>query len=46
VVGPMVDLKLVAMQIGTFGRAFAIRFAPTVFLVALLAAIVVGAVLL
>ena len=28
VVGPMVDLKLFAMQAGTFGRAFALRFAP------------------
>ncbi|MGW4026797.1 permease, partial [Streptomyces sp. NPDC005009] len=25
-VGPMVDLKLFALQAGTFGRAFAIRF--------------------
>ncbi|MFG6201626.1 permease [Nonomuraea sp. JJY05] len=28
VVGPMVDLKLIALQAGTFGRAFAWRFAP------------------
>ena len=28
VVGPMVDLKLVALQAGTFGRRFALRFAP------------------
>ncbi len=34
VVGPMVDLKLVALQAGTFGRSFAIRFAPTTLLVA------------
>lgn len=26
VVGPMVDLKLIALQVGTFGRAFAVRF--------------------
>ncbi|MBT2510409.1 permease [Streptomyces sp. ISL-98] len=26
VVGPMVDLKLIALQAGTFGRAFAVRF--------------------
>ncbi|MET9666619.1 permease [Streptomyces sp. NPDC006475] len=26
VVGPMVDLKLIALQAGTFGRAFALRF--------------------
>lgn len=34
VVGPMVDLKLIALQAGTFGRAFTIRFAPTTLLVA------------
>jgi uncharacterized membrane protein YraQ (UPF0718 family) len=34
VVGPMVDLKLVALQAGTFGRQFAIRFAPATLLVA------------
>jgi uncharacterized membrane protein YraQ (UPF0718 family) len=28
VVGPMVDVKLVALQAGTFGRRFALRFAP------------------
>jgi uncharacterized membrane protein YraQ (UPF0718 family) len=28
VVGPMIDLKLFAMQAGTFGRGFALRFAP------------------
>jgi uncharacterized membrane protein YraQ (UPF0718 family) len=28
VVGPMVDLKLIALQAGTFGRAFVLRFAP------------------
>jgi hypothetical protein len=28
VVGPMVDVKLIALQAGTFGRAFALRFAP------------------
>jgi uncharacterized membrane protein YraQ (UPF0718 family) len=39
VVGPMVDLKLIAMQTGMFGRRFAFRFAPAT----LVAAIVVGA---
>ena len=34
VVGPMVDLKLVALQAGTFGRSFAVRFAPVTFVVA------------
>jgi hypothetical protein len=31
VVGPMVDLKLFAMQAGSFGSRFAVRFAPTTF---------------
>ncbi|MQA88165.1 MAG: permease [Streptosporangiales bacterium] len=31
VVGPMVDLKLIALQVGTFGRGFAARFAPVTF---------------
>ncbi|RDI50911.1 permease [Nocardia mexicana] len=34
VVGPAVDVKLFAMQAGTFGRRFAIRFAPLTFVVA------------
>lgn len=42
VVGPMVDVKLVAMQSGAFGRAFAARFAPATFVVAVIAATVVG----
>jgi len=46
VVGPMVDAKLFAMQAGTFGRRFAVRFAPATFVVALLAAGAVGVVLL
>ena len=33
-VGPAVDVKLVAMQTGTFGRRFAMRFAPLTFVVA------------
>jgi uncharacterized membrane protein YraQ (UPF0718 family) len=45
VVGPMVDAKLFAMQAGTFGRRFAVRFAPATFVVATLSAVVVGAVL-
>ena len=36
VVGPMVDLKLIAMQAGTFGRAFAVRFSPATVVVAVL----------
>ena len=46
VVGPMIDLKLFAMQAGTFGRGFAVRFAPATFALAILAAVLVGAVLL
>ena len=45
-VGPAVDVKLLAMQVGTFGRRFAVRFAPLAFLVAVGAAVVVGTVLL
>ncbi|WP_063797211.1 MULTISPECIES: permease [Streptomyces] len=46
VVGPMVDLKLFAMQAGTFGRGFALRFAPATFAVAVAVAALTGAVLL
>lgn len=46
VVGPMVDLKLFAMQAGTFGRAFALRFAPATFALAVAASALTGAVLL
>lgn len=35
VVGPVVDVKLVSMQIGVFGRGFALRFAPLSLVVAL-----------
>ncbi|MER5398941.1 permease [Streptomyces sp. NPDC002599] len=46
VVGPMIDLKLFAMQVGTFGRGFAARFAPTTFALAILMSVLIGAVLL
>jgi uncharacterized protein len=46
VVGPGVDLKLIAMQGGVFGRAFARRFASATLVVATLVALAVGAVLL
>ncbi|MFG1953814.1 permease [Micromonospora sp. NPDC048830] len=46
VVGPMVDLKLISMQAGVFGRRFAVRFAPATFVVAVGVAVGVGAVLL
>lgn len=46
VVGPMVDVKLMALQTGTFGRAFAWRFSATTFVVAVLAAALAGLLLL
>jgi uncharacterized membrane protein YraQ (UPF0718 family) len=46
VVGPMVDVKLVALQAGTFGRRFTSFFAPLTFGVAVVAAVAVGSVLL
>jgi uncharacterized membrane protein YraQ (UPF0718 family) len=42
VVGPMVDVKLIALQAGTFGRPFAQRFAPLTFVVALGSSVLVG----
>jgi uncharacterized membrane protein YraQ (UPF0718 family) len=42
VVGPMVDLKLISMQAGVFGRRFAARFAPTTFAVAVAVAGIYG----
>jgi uncharacterized protein len=46
VVGPMVDLKLISMQAGVFGRRFAFRFAPTTLVVAIAIASLTGLVLL
>ncbi|MFF4233685.1 permease [Streptomyces sp. NPDC001820] len=46
VVGPMIDLKLFAMQAATFGRGFALRFAPATFTLAVLISALVGVVLL
>jgi uncharacterized membrane protein YraQ (UPF0718 family) len=46
VVGPMVDLKLIALQVGVFGRRFARLFAPLTFVLALLVSMAVGQVLL
>jgi uncharacterized membrane protein YraQ (UPF0718 family) len=42
VVGPMVDVKLVALQAGVFGRAFASRFAPLTLVTAIGCAALVG----
>jgi uncharacterized membrane protein YraQ (UPF0718 family) len=46
IVGPAVDVKLIALQAGTFGRSFAARFAPATFVVAVVVAAVVGELLL
>jgi uncharacterized membrane protein YraQ (UPF0718 family) len=46
VVGPMVDLKLIAMQTGVFGRRFVARFAPATFAAAVLIGTGAGMVLL
>nr|WP_245908007.1 permease [Pseudosporangium ferrugineum] len=46
VVGPMVDLKLISMQTGVFGRRFAARFAPATLVAGILAGSAFGAVLL
>jgi uncharacterized membrane protein YraQ (UPF0718 family) len=42
VVGPAVDVKLIALQAGTFGRGFAARFAPATFVVSVLCAVGAG----
>ncbi|EWC58884.1 permease [Actinokineospora spheciospongiae] len=46
VVGPAIDVKLFALQAGTFGRAFALRFAPATLVVATACAVVSGVVFL
>jgi len=46
VIGPMVDIKLIIMQAGAFGRGFAARFAPLVLMVGILCSVAVGAWLL
>jgi uncharacterized membrane protein YraQ (UPF0718 family) len=45
-VGPMVDVKLIALQAGTFSRAFALRFAPLTLVAATGSAALVGWLLL
>ena len=42
----MVDLKLIALQAGTFGRAFATRFSAATTVVAIVCSVLVGGVLL
>ncbi|WP_031480588.1 permease [Streptomyces bicolor] len=46
VVGPMVDVKLIALQAGTFGRAFAVRFSAATTVVAIVCSVLIGGVLL
>jgi uncharacterized protein len=46
VVGPTVDVKLIAMQAGTFGKSFALRFAPLSFIIAIACSCLVGWLLL
>lgn len=46
VVGPAVDVKLIALQTGAFGRGFAARFAPATFVVAIGCAVLAGVVVL
>lgn len=46
VVGPAIDIKLFALQAGTLGRRFAVRFAPLTFVVAVCCAVVAGIVVL
>jgi uncharacterized membrane protein YraQ (UPF0718 family) len=46
VVGPTVDLKLIAMQAGVFSRSFVLRFAPLTFAIAVTSAVLVSWVLL
>ncbi|MEM7273148.1 MAG: permease [Actinomycetota bacterium] len=46
VVGPVIDLKLVAMHAGIFGRRFALLFAPVTLTVAVISAVVVGRLIL
>jgi uncharacterized membrane protein YraQ (UPF0718 family) len=46
VVGPAIDLKLMAMQSGAFGRRFVMHFAPLSFAAAVISSIVFGGLLL
>jgi len=46
VVGPAIDVKLFALQSGTFGRSFALRFGPATFVVAIVCAVLAGVLVL
>ncbi len=42
VVGPAVDVKLIVLQSATFGRSFAVRFAPLTLIISICCALLVG----
>ena len=46
VVGPVIDLKLIALHSGVFGRKFAMIFAPVTLVVAVVSAVGIGRLLL
>jgi uncharacterized protein len=46
VVGPAVDVKLISLQVGTFGAGFAARFVPLTFVVAIAMTLLVGGLVL
>ncbi|MEC3977203.1 permease [Amycolatopsis sp. H20-H5] len=46
VVGPAIDVKLFALQAGTFGKSFAVRFAPVTFVVAITCGVLAGVLVL
>ncbi len=46
VVGPVIDLKLIAMHAGVFGRRFALLFAPVTLVVAVVCAVTIGRIFL
>ena len=46
VVGPVIDLKLLALHAGVFGRRFTMIFAPVTLVVAVVSAVVVGRIFL
>ena len=46
VVGPVIDIKLVAMHAGIFGRRFAMVFAPVTLVIAIVSAVIFGQLLL
>ncbi|MEU2424663.1 hypothetical protein ABZ619_27185 [Streptomyces sp. NPDC007851] len=45
-VGPMADLKLIALRAGTFGRAFALHFSTATTVVAVATSVLIGGALL